>query len=145
METPATYDDVTLILKLYELRRDDKLREARDWFRKFQANTMPELEALAPQGSQNNAYFRMVTSYWEMVASFVTSGVLNQELFLQSGGELLFVWEKIRDLVPGLRKAFQNQRYLHNMERVANAAIETMNRENPKAYEAFSNRVRGLR
>jgi len=87
---------------------------------------------------------RMVTSYWDMAASFVTSGVLNQELFLQSGGELLFVWTKIADLVPEMRKAFNMPKYLTNMETLAKTAIDNMNRANPAAYEAFSKRVKAM-
>ena len=78
-----------------------------------------------------------------MAASFITAGVLSQELFLQSGAELLFVWTKIQDIVPELRKTFNNPKYLSNMETVAKAMIENMNRGNPKAYEAFAARVRG--
>ena len=139
----ATYDDVNLILKLYDMRREERLREARKWFAKFKASTMAEREALCPPGSDQDAYFRMVVTYWEMVASFITAGVLNQELFFQSGLELLFVWEKIRDLLPEWRKVNSNPQIAINMEKVAKAAIEYMNRGNPKAYEAFSARVRG--
>ena len=68
------------------------MREARKWFRaSFKAKTPEELSAMCPAGSEPNASYRMVTTYWEMVASFVTSGVLNAELFYQSGRELLFV------------------------------------------------------
>jgi hypothetical protein len=143
MDNPATYDDVNLILKLYELRREDRLREARRWFGGLKATTFAELRSLCPPGSEQDASFRMVSSYWEMAASFVTSGVLNQDLFLQSGGELLFVWTKIRDIVPELRKAFNSPKYLSNVETVAKAMIDNMNRADPKAYEAFSTRVRG--
>jgi hypothetical protein len=143
METPPTYDDVNLILKLYDLRREEKLREARKWFGKFQAATLAEKEALCPPGSDEDAYFRMVVTYWEMTASFITSGVLHRELFLQSGNELLFVWEKIRDVLPEWRTAIGNPKFLANMEAVSKSAIEFMNRGNPKAYEAFSKRVRG--
>jgi hypothetical protein len=80
--------------------------------------------------------------YWEMAASFITSGVLNQELFLQSGGELLFIWTKIQDVVPEVRKAFNNPKYMSNVEKVANAMIDNMNRASPKAYEEFVARVK---
>jgi hypothetical protein len=119
------------------------LREGRKWFGKFQAGNLAEKEALCPPGSDEDAYFRMVVTYWEMVASFITSGVLHRELFLQSGNELLFVWEKIRDVVPEWRTAAGNPKILANMEAVSKSAIEFMNRGNPKAYEAFSKRVRG--
>ncbi len=144
METPATYEDVNLILKLYDMRREEKLREARKWFGKFHAGTMAEREAMCPPGSEADAFFRMVVTYWEMAASFITSGVLHQELFLQSGNELLFVWEKVRDFVPEWRTAAKNPKILANVETVAKAAIDFMNRGNPKAYEAFSARVRAM-
>src|SRR5690242_1017797 len=95
--TQATYEDANLILRLYELRREEKLRAARDWVgRSFSATTPEELMAALPPGSQENAYFRMVIGYWEMAASFVASGVLNKELFFESNGEMLFLWEKVR-------------------------------------------------
>ena len=82
MSEHATYDDVNLLLRLYELRRDDKMREAREWFAGvFKAKNMEEFMQQARPGSGPNAWYRMVTSYWEMVASFITAGVLNKELF----------------------------------------------------------------
>ena len=145
MDQQATYDDVNLILRLYELRREERMRKARnDVARVKQFGTLAEFQAAFPPGSEVEASCRMVTSYWEMAASFVTSGVLNQELFLQSGGELLFVWTKVADLVPEMRKAFNSPKYLANMETVAKAAIDNMNRGNPKAYEAFSARVKAM-
>jgi hypothetical protein len=132
MDQQATYDDVNLILKLYELRREDRMRKGRnDVARMKQYGSLAELQAACPPGSDADA-------------SFVTSGVLNQELFLQSAGELLFVWTKISDLVPDLRKAFNSTRYLSHMETVAKVAIDNMNRANPTAYEAFSKRVKAM-
>jgi hypothetical protein len=143
MESRATYDDVNLVLRLYELRREDKLREARAWFTKsFRASSMEEFQALCPMGSETNAYFRMVISYWEMAASFVAGGVLNKELFFQSGGEMLFVWERVRDLVPAFRQMFKNPYNAKNLETVSNAMIEWMNSRAPEAYGAFSAMVR---
>lgn len=144
MEAHATYDDVNLILRLYELRREQKMRTARDWFaRNFKAATLEEFNTVCPQGSEENAYFRMVLSYWEMVASFITSGVLNQELFFQSGGELLFVWERLRTYLPLAREQYKNPGVYKNFETVAQAFIQWMNKNSPGAYQAFSARVRG--
>jgi len=135
---PATYEDANLCLKLYELRREETMRTARNWFATFHAATPADLP---PMGAPENAYFRMVTSYWDMAASFVTSGVLNQELFLETNGELLFVWEKVRELVPQLRTAFGSPTYLKNLETVGNAAIQRVPAE---AYKAFSARIKGI-
>jgi hypothetical protein len=144
--TQPTYDDVILILRLYEERREPRLREARQWMAgQFQARTLEAWQKQCPPGSPEHTHFRMVTSYWEMVASFITSGVLNAELFFQSGLELLFVWEKIRDLLPALREANKNAGFLRNMEAVAKQMADYLNRHGgPEAYAAFSARVRGM-
>jgi hypothetical protein len=139
-----TFDDVKLILQLYEMRREPRLREARQWFAaSFKAKTMQDMAALCPPGSEQNASYRMVTTYWEMVASFLTGGVLNADLFYQSGRELLFVWERVRDLVPAIREQYQHPLELKNLESAAAAYIEWWNTQAPGAYEAFSKRVRG--
>jgi hypothetical protein len=142
--TQATYDDVTLILKLYDMRREEKMREARAWFSaNFKVKTFDDLQKLCPAGSDANASFRMVTTYWEMVASFVTGGVLHTNLFYQSGRELLFCYERIRDLLPELRDAYKNPNELKNLETTAKGYITWWNTQAPGAYEAFSKRVRG--
>src|SRR5260370_38360466 len=132
MTTKPTYDDANLILRLYEMRREDKMRTAREWFgHYFHFRTMEEFNKACPPNSSMNAYSRMVTSYWEMVASFITAGILNQDLFFQSGTELLFVWERLRTLVPEIREASKNPTYLQNTETVANAYIEWLNGRAP--------------
>ena len=139
-----TYDDVKLILKLYDMRREARMREARKWFGSyFKAKTFEEFNALCPPGSEPNASYRMLTSYWEMVASFITNGVLHQELFFEGNREFLFVWERVRDVVPELRKAFGNPIELKHLELISEAYIQWWSAQAPAAYEAFSKRVRG--
>lgn len=142
MKTCGTYDDVSLILRLYETRREKKLREARDWFFKsFHVKTLDELHALCPLGSDTNAFYRMVVSYWEMAASFVTNGVLHRELFFESGRELLFVWVRMRDVLPAIREAHKDPKAFGNLETVANEYIEWWKGRSPDAYEGFVERV----
>jgi hypothetical protein len=140
----ATYDDVNLILKLYELRREERMRHARAWFTaSFKAKTLEDFAALCPPGSEQNASFRMVVTYWEMVASFLTTDVLNAALFYQSGRELLFVWERVRDLLPLVREQNHHPHEYKNLEAAANTYIDWWNKHSPGAYDAFSKRVRG--
>jgi len=83
-----THDDAQLVLRLYELRRDDKLREARDWFNgTFLPASMDEIREVIQGRTRESTYFRMVVSYWDMAASFVEYGVMNGEMFLESSGE----------------------------------------------------------
>jgi len=138
-----THEDAKLILHLYELRREPRMREARNWFvRHFHAKTMEEFLALCPPGSEANASFRMITSYWEMAASFVVHGALDRELFYESNQELLLMWERVRDLLPHSREANKNPVQLTNVEQVAGGFIEWWNGRAPEFHEVFSARIR---
>lgn len=142
----ATYDDVNLVLRLYDMRREDRMRRARGWFTSnFHAATIEEVQKLCPMGSDENASFRMVTSYWDMVASFVTAGVLKPELFFESNRELLLVYVRIEKLIPLYRETFRDPFYWHNIESVARQFIAWMNSRAPGSFEAFAERVRKIR
>jgi hypothetical protein len=145
MPTQATYDDANLILRLYELRREEKLRQAREWFAaNFHASTIEEMHAIAPPGSKEHTYLRMVVGYWDMAAALVTSGVLNQALFFETNGELLFVWERIKALIGPIREMTKYPKADHNIEEVANAYIKYLDAAGPEVYAAFSAMVRGV-
>jgi len=140
----ATPADAKLILELYDLRREPRLREARRWFTaSFKPKTYDELTALCPPGSDTNASYRMVVTYWEMVASFLVAGVLNRELFYETGREMIVVWERVRDIMPGVRTAIKNPREWRNLELASLAYIKWWKKVAPGAYDAFSKRVRG--
>jgi hypothetical protein len=137
-----TFDDVNLILRLYDMRREDRMREARHWFvANFKARTLEEWAALCPPGTEANASYRMVTSYWEMVASFINTSVLNAEIFYQSGRELLFVYARVRHILPALREKFANTGELKNLETAAEGYIEWWNHQSPGAFDAFCKRI----
>ena len=143
MQTRATYDDAKLILELYEKRREERMRKARAWFvASFRPKSAADLAALCPPGSDENASYRMVASYWEMAASFMTAGVLNRELFYQSGRELLIVWERLRDIVPAIREQNKDPLAYSNLEAVAQTYIQHLEAHAPGAYQAFSARHR---
>jgi hypothetical protein len=143
--TQATYDDANLILRLYELRREEKLREAREWFAgNFNPSSFADVNRIAPPGSKENSYMRMVASYWETAASFVAAGVLNQDLFFQSSGEMLVVWERMRPLIQELRAMFKNPNSFRHLETVGNAYIKYMEAQGPEAYPAFQAMVAGM-
>lgn len=142
----ATYEDAELILRLFELRREEKLRKARDWFQhEFSAVSMNELMEKYPWGSQPNTYMRMAVGYWDMAASFLVKGIVHEELFFESNGEMLFVWEKIKPLVGDIRKANKNPLIFRNLEKAAAKHIEWLNQNAPGAYEAYEAMVRGQR
>jgi hypothetical protein len=142
MISRPTYDDANLILRLFEMRRDERMREARQWYTAtFKPKRWDELATLMPPGSAENTSFRMVVSYWDMVASFVVTGVLNKELFFQSGRELLVVYERLKPVLPGIREAHKDPLYLGNLERVGLDFAGYWQSLNPEAYDAFVQRI----
>ena len=144
MQARATYDDAQLIVKLYDMRREDRLRRARAWFSaSFHAQSADALNALCPPGSDESTSYRMVTTYWEMVASFVASGVLNPELFYQSGRELLLVWTRIEGILAAVREQQKDPMYYSNLEAAAREYIAYLEARAPGSYQAFAARVRG--
>lgn len=145
MTRTPTHDDAQLILRLYDLRREGRMRQARRWFeRSFVAETLEELSSLCPSGSEESASFRMVINYWDMVASFVTSGVLHRELFFESGYELLMVWERIKGLVPAMREKMHNPAVLRNLEEVGGAYLEWVEARAPDFYPAYAQAIRSM-
>jgi hypothetical protein len=115
----ATYEDARLILDLYELRREARLREAREWFlAKFRPRSLEDVQAIttAVGATPENASYRMITTYWDMAASFIARGILDAELFLESGGEMLVVFAKLEPYLADLRATAP--RLLRNVERV---------------------------
>jgi hypothetical protein len=112
--------DAQLILQFYDLRREARFRDARAFMAsRFKAKTLKELNELCPPGSDENAHFRQVTSYWDMIAAIVKRHLVDKELFFETNGELTVVWEKIRQLVPELREAYGSPRFLSNLEQIA--------------------------
>ncbi len=113
-----TYEDARLVLRLYELRREEKLRAAREWFvAKFFPASVDDLQTLYTTPGVENTYFRMVTSFWDMTASFVVRGVLNGDLLLDSAGEMLLVWAKLESHLAGIRGKIVSPMFLTNLER----------------------------
>jgi hypothetical protein len=116
----VTHDQVNLMLRLYEERRESLMREARDWFfMNFHPTTAEEMMQVCPPGSKENAYMRMVVSYWEMAANIVNRGLIDEEFFFENTGEQWFVWEKIKPIAGTLRTRSKNPRQFGQLEEQA--------------------------
>jgi len=111
--------DVELILKLYELRRDPLMRNARDWyFQQFQPASAQEIVGLMLSGLDQSRYYRMITSYWNMAASFVGNGGIDEKMFNDANGEHLGVFARIEPFIAEVREAFGEPSYLIHLERL---------------------------
>jgi hypothetical protein len=106
--------DADLILKLYELRREATMREARNWIFAFNPTTVQDvIDVLI---SEHSGHYRMVISYWEMAAAMVNNGSIDEKLFNETNGEHLFVYMKIQPVLEDIRKLFGNPEFLSNLE-----------------------------
>jgi len=124
------YQDADLVLRLFDLRREAKLREARSWMGGFYPDSVEELHR-AYMASDN--YLRMAAGYWDIATSLVNLGVVHRGLFSEAGGEAFFLWAKVGEWVEGFRERTGNMTFLANVERFV--------RETPGGAE----RVAGMR
>jgi hypothetical protein len=102
----ATPADAEIILKLYQLRTEAVMREARAWMTgEFWPNTPEEFFAVAQNSKDpHNAHFRQVTTYWEMAAAMVLHGAVSAELFVDCNAEGFFLLAKFTHLLEGIRE-----------------------------------------
>ena len=110
----SKHHDAELILKLYDLRREAVMREARNWF--FTFNPTSAQDIMETMLGEHSGHYRMVISYWEMAAAMVNKGAIDEELFNESNGEHLFVYSKIEPLIGDLRAMFGAPDFLSNLE-----------------------------
>ncbi|MFZ0963817.1 MAG: hypothetical protein WAO35_23370 [Terriglobia bacterium] len=142
-EHPDNYD-AELLLRLYDLRREAKLRQGREWvIREFQAKSFDDYLAQAPPGSEKNALCRMTVSYWEMAASLVNHGLINEDLFFENTGEFWIVWEKVKNVAPTLREKNKNPLSWKNLETLAEKYEHWMAKRAPEALESLRQRLAG--
>ena len=106
--------DADLILKLYELRREATMREARNWMFTFNPTSVQDvIEVLL---GEHSGHYRMVISYWDMAAAMVNNGAIDEQLFNETNGEHLFVYSKIEPVLEEIRAMFGNPDFLRNLE-----------------------------
>lgn len=118
---PTPFETALLNLKLFELRREAVLREARDWFlRAFNPETFEELVSIV--GGERNASFRMVIGYWDMAASLVTSGAIDAESFRAAHGEIFATFSKIHPFLAQAREATGEAEFCKHIEAVVMGA-----------------------
>jgi hypothetical protein len=129
MSTQATPQDAELILKLYDLRREPVMREARAFFVQFSPQSFDDVLAVVNAwGKKEQAYLRQVTGYWEMAASLVNRGALNRELALDNFQEMFFVYAKVQPFVEEFRQHMGQPRFLMQVQQVVESSEENKQR-----------------
>jgi hypothetical protein len=112
-------DEAGLILKLFELRREETMRKARDWyFREFNPQSLADFQAA--MFGEHSGHLRMVVSYWDMAAALVNRGAIGLELFNDANGEQIGVFAKIEPILGEIRAAMAPQ-FATNLEKLVDA------------------------
>lgn len=141
----VTHEQVNLMLRLYEDRREPRLREARDWyFVHFHPTSAEEMMQSCPPGSKENANVRMVSSYWEMAASIVNRGLIDEEFFFENTGEQWFVWERLKPVAGAIRARMKNPYYLAQLEEHAKRLEAWREKRAPGSVEASRAQMAGM-
>jgi hypothetical protein len=137
-EAMSKQDEASLILKLYELRREEVMRKARDWyFRDFSPNTLDDFtDAMF---GDHSGHLRMVVTYWDMAAALVNNGAISLDLFTQTNGEHLGVFAKIESLLPEIR-AMYSPVFAAQLEKLIDATPDGR-----KQTETMRQRMKGIR
>lgn len=114
------HESMMAILKLYELRRDEKMRAARAWyFSEFAPTSTLDIIKLYRDGERASAHFRTVVSYWDMASSFVLNGAIDEKMFFDSGTEHIFVYTKIAPFLAEIREIFNEPEFFIHLETLA--------------------------
>jgi hypothetical protein len=120
METKPTHEQAQLHMQVYEMRREARLRQAREWFFKnyFVEKWEDVMRAAAP-GTEGGALSMMVLTYWEQTCALLNYGLLHEDLFFETTGEFFGVWERVKPIVPQAREMFVNKLWLAHLEKAA--------------------------
>jgi hypothetical protein len=147
MAKKATPHDAQLIMRLYDLRREAEMRKARSF---LAADFWPQsaddfVKLVNSFGSQENAWLRQVSSYWDMAATFVLQGALNEELFVQPGcsGEMFFIFAKIHPFLKEIREKLNNPDIFLHVEKVATGS-KTARKRLERVSKNVENRRKAL-
>lgn len=115
-----THEQAQLHLQVYEMRREARLRQARDWFFKnYHPQNIDEAMRIASPGTENGAFVGMVLSYWEQACALLNYDLLNEDLFFETSGEFFGVWESVKGIIPQAREKFAYKQHLAHMEKAA--------------------------
>lgn len=121
MASKPTHEQAQLHLQVYDLRREARLRQARDWFQAhYHAETMEEAMRFMGPGTEHGAFVGMVIGYWEQACTLLNYGLLHEDLFFETSGEFFGIWEQLKPVAPQFREAFHDPNMLANLEKAAN-------------------------
>jgi hypothetical protein len=120
MASKPTHEQAQLHLQLYDLRREARLRQARDWFfNNYYVESFDDAMRIAAPGTEGGTFAMMVVNYWEQACALLDHGLLHEDLFFETSGEFFGVWEAVKPIVPQARERFADKQFLAHLENTA--------------------------
>jgi hypothetical protein len=146
MDTKPTHEQAQLHLQVYEMRREVKLRQARDWyFKNYHVETFDDSMRIAAPGTENGALAMMVLSYWEQACALLNYGLLHEDLFFETSGEFFGVWELAKPIIPQGRERFANKQFLAHVEKAAQRYETWIEKRSPGHLAAMRQMMKQMR
>lgn len=146
MAAKPTHEQAQLQLQLYDLRREARMRQARDWFFKnYFAENLDEAMKIAPMGTEQGAFFMMVLSYWDQACAMLNYGLLHEDLFFETSGEFVGVWERVKASIPEARKRFVNKSFAGHLEKAAKSFEKWSEKRSPGQMAAMRQMMKQMR
>jgi hypothetical protein len=146
MEPKPTHEQAQLHLQVYDLRREARLRQARDWFFKnYIVDTFEDAMRIAAPGTESGALAGMVIGYWEQACALLNYGLLHEDLFFETSGEFFGVWELVKPIVPEARERFADKQFLAHLEKAAQRFESWSDRRAPGHVAAMRQFMRQMR
>jgi len=136
MAAKPTNAQAQLHLQVYDLRREARLRQARDWFQQnFNPQTFEDVGRIAAPGTEESAFVGMVLGYWEQACALLNYGLLHEGLFFETSGEFFFVYDQIKKVLPEFREKFGDKSMMSHVEKAAKRFESWSNKRNPGAID----------
>src|SRR6202008_2876732 len=146
MSPKPSYEQAQLHLQVYDLRREAKLRQARDWFfRNYFVETLEDSNRIAPPGTENGALAMMVLGYWDQACALLNYDLLHEDLFFETSGEFFGVWEMVKPVIPAFRERFVSKTFCANLEKAAQRYEKWVESRSPGHIAAMRDFMKQMR
>src|SRR5262245_43521439 len=146
MASKPTHEQAQLHLQVYDLRRETRLRQARDWFFKnYFVENLEDAERIASPGTEGGTNTMMVLNYWEQACALLNYGLLHEDLFFETSGEFFGVWERVKPVVPQFREKWVSKDLFANLEKAAKRFEEWSETRSPGHIAAMRELMKQMR
>jgi hypothetical protein len=133
-----THAQAQLQLQLYDLRREAKIRQAREWLmQNYFVESAEDSNRIAPPGSQEGTHLMMVVSYWDQACALLNYGLLHEQLLFETSVEFYAVWERLKPIVAPIRERYHMKQWVVHLEKAARRFEKWMEKQSPGALDAM--------